>query len=150
MPKQITKAEKPLFIPVYKRYFLRFQGGEKRVEYRLYGKRWNEHTCRFGRSVVVSNGYGKSGRLTGRICGFAVREIVNEDIKFCILHRKYIRDSLRLPSSNPAVQIQKIALIFLDLDIAQTSLKIEVPEEKKVKKDYLYKGEINETEAYNE
>lgn len=65
-----TTTEKPLFIPLKKAYFEAFERGEKREEYRPYGARWNERTCRIGRRVVLSLGYGKGRRLTGTVVSF--------------------------------------------------------------------------------
>ena len=62
---------KPLFIPLKTEYFEAFKAGTKKVEYRPYGPRWNERTCRVGRPVVLSKGYGKAHRLTGRITSFS-------------------------------------------------------------------------------
>lgn len=62
--------EKPLFIPVKTEYFEAFKNGTKLFEMREYGKRWNEKTCRVGREVVVSKGYGKNGRLHGYVKKF--------------------------------------------------------------------------------
>lgn len=58
--------DKPLFVPLMKRWFEAFQRGEKRVEYRVHGPRWNKRVCRDGRAVVLANGYGWP-RLTARI-----------------------------------------------------------------------------------
>ena len=54
-----------LFIPLKREYFEAFERGEKEFEYREYGPRWNERTCRLGRPVVLSMGYGKARRLRG-------------------------------------------------------------------------------------
>jgi hypothetical protein len=67
-----TQEEKPLFIPLKSQFFDAFESGEKSVEYRLYGARWNERTCRVGRNVVLSRGYGKARRLRGTVVGFWV------------------------------------------------------------------------------
>ena len=64
------KNEKPLFIPLKTEFFEAFENGTKDTEYRLYGKRWNEHTCRIGRKVTISHGYGKKRRLHGVVAGF--------------------------------------------------------------------------------
>jgi hypothetical protein len=61
---------KPLFIPLKAEFFNAFADGSKTVEYRPYGPRWNERTCPIGRPVVLSYGYGKHRRLTGRVVGF--------------------------------------------------------------------------------
>lgn len=60
----------PLFIPLRKEFFEAFEKGEKTVEYRPFGARWNDRTCTVGRPVVLSNGYGKRRRLAGRITKF--------------------------------------------------------------------------------
>lgn len=68
-PKCGTAAywiERPLFIPLRREYFQAFARGEKQVEYRLNGKRWNAITCRKGRAVVLSCGYS-GPRLHGVI-----------------------------------------------------------------------------------
>lgn len=61
---------KPLFIPLYKRFFEQFERGQKQIEYRKYGPRWNEKTCIVGRAVTLSCGYGKKRRLKGVITFF--------------------------------------------------------------------------------
>lgn len=63
--------ERPLFIPLKTEPFLRFRLGSKDTEYRPYGPRWNERTCRIGRAVTLSKGYGKANRLTGTVRSFA-------------------------------------------------------------------------------
>lgn len=59
-----------LFIPLKGKYFDAFANGTKTTEYRLRGPRWNAETCRIGRRVVLSRGYGKKHRLNGIITGF--------------------------------------------------------------------------------
>ncbi len=59
--------EKPLFIPLKAECFDAFAEGTKRFEYRPYGPRWNEHTCRPGRKAILSRGYGKARRMEGVI-----------------------------------------------------------------------------------
>jgi len=61
---------KPLFIPLNTEYFNAFKSGDKNEEIRLYGPRWNYETCKVGRDVVLSKGYGKHERLTGKVCFF--------------------------------------------------------------------------------
>jgi hypothetical protein len=61
---------RPLFVPLRAEYFDAFADGSKREELRLYGPRWNERTCAVGREVVLSKGYGKQHRMTGRILRF--------------------------------------------------------------------------------
>lgn len=62
--------EKPLFIPLKTEFYEAFKSGNKVDELRLYGKRWNERTCRVGRQVVISKGYGKKNRMIGTISIF--------------------------------------------------------------------------------
>lgn len=61
---------KPLFIPLKTEYFVAFADGSKRDELRRYGRRWNEKTCKVGRDVILSKGYGKKNRMPGRIWKF--------------------------------------------------------------------------------
>lgn len=56
--------EKPLFIPLKTQWFRQFESGYKTIEYRAYGPRWNEKTCRVGRPATISHGY--SGARLGR------------------------------------------------------------------------------------
>lgn len=63
---------KPLFIPLKREYFEAFERGEKHVEYRPFGPRWNRRTCEIGRRVVLSLGYGKRRRLNGVVTNFHV------------------------------------------------------------------------------
>jgi hypothetical protein len=67
--EQMT-PEKPLFIPLAAEFFEAFENGSKTTEYRIYGPRWNERSCRIGREVVLSYGYGKARRLRGVVTGF--------------------------------------------------------------------------------
>ena len=62
--------EKPLFIPLKTEYYEAFFSGEKREELRAYGPRWNEKTCRIGRAVILSKGYGKQNRATSKVTSF--------------------------------------------------------------------------------
>jgi|PersoiStandDraft_1058852.scaffolds.fasta_scaffold119832_2 hypothetical protein len=61
--------EKPLFIPLRTQWFRMFEAGTKNVEYRAYGKGWNERTCRIGRAARLSHGYS-GARIEKRIVGF--------------------------------------------------------------------------------
>ena len=65
-----TPAEKPIFVPLKAEWFEAFERGEKTEEIRQYGRQWNEVTCRVGRAVTLSYGYGKARRLHGTISGF--------------------------------------------------------------------------------
>ena len=60
----------PLFIPLKAELFDAFERGEKTTEYRQRGPRWNADTCSIGRPVILSRGYGKHRRLSGKIVGF--------------------------------------------------------------------------------
>lgn len=62
--------EKPLFIPLRAEFFDAFAVGDKGTEFRPLGPRWNATTCRVGRAVTLSRGYGKSRRLSGVVAGF--------------------------------------------------------------------------------
>lgn len=62
----------PLFIPLKRKFFEQFERGEKTIEYRKFGPRWNRETCRPGRTVVLSLGYGKARRLRGVITWFLI------------------------------------------------------------------------------
>lgn len=61
---------KPLFIPLKTAYYEQFKDGTKTIEYRKYSPRWNERTCRVGRWVTLSRGYGTRERMPGRITAF--------------------------------------------------------------------------------
>ncbi|TVO70866.1 hypothetical protein FHP88_15540 [Sedimenticola selenatireducens] len=61
---------KPLFIPLNTEYYEAFEDGSKTEELRIYGPRWNLETCREGRPVILSKGYGKQNRMKGRIWKF--------------------------------------------------------------------------------
>jgi hypothetical protein len=54
-----------------RRVFDQFEAGTKTTEYRRAGAIWNDQTCRVGRRVTLSRGYGKQRRLHGVITGFA-------------------------------------------------------------------------------
>lgn len=62
-----------LVIPLRREHFRAFEDGSKQHEYRRYGPRWNEETCRVGLPATLSLGYGKSNRRTGVIAGFDKR-----------------------------------------------------------------------------
>lgn len=61
---------KPLFIPLKTAYYNQFDAGTKTDELRVYGTRWNERTCKVGRAVTLSKGYGKRHRLSGTVTSF--------------------------------------------------------------------------------
>lgn len=65
-------VEKPLFIPLKGEYFDAFAAGTKHAEYRPHNGRWNAVTCRVGRRVLLSRGYGRQHRLWATITAFAI------------------------------------------------------------------------------
>lgn len=71
-------TEKPLFIPLKREYFDAFKRGAKTEEFRPLGPRWNPKTCRIGRAVVLSLGYGKEHRLRGYVSSFRVDDNPHE------------------------------------------------------------------------
>lgn len=64
---------KPLFIPLRTRWFRAFACGEKTIEYRVYGARWNERTCILDRPVILSHGYS-GARLNATVIGMTIVE----------------------------------------------------------------------------
>ena len=76
-------VEKPLFIPLKTEYYRAFQAGTKTTEFRRYGALWNERSCRIGRRVVLSRGYGKQDRRTGMVVGFDRRVMDSPDWIAC-------------------------------------------------------------------
>lgn len=68
-----TKVETPLFVPLKTRFFREFAKGLKSVEFRPEGRGWNAKTCRIGRAVVLSHGYGTRERMTGKIVSYSVQ-----------------------------------------------------------------------------
>lgn len=54
-----------LFIPLKAEYYYAFLNGTKTWEYRVYDSRWNFQTCRPGRRVELSCGYGAHDRAAG-------------------------------------------------------------------------------------
>ncbi|OHD27144.1 MAG: hypothetical protein A2Y38_08450 [Spirochaetes bacterium GWB1_59_5] len=67
------KGDGSLFIPLRTEFFDQFRAGTKREEFRPYGPRWNERTCKPGRKVTLSRGYSRD-RLKGKVAGFRVDE----------------------------------------------------------------------------
>lgn len=63
--------EKPLFIPLRTEWYRQFEAGTKDTEYRAYGPRWNERTCRIGRAATVSHGYSGK-RLERKVAAFSI------------------------------------------------------------------------------
>lgn len=97
----------PLFIPLKGLYFDAFASGDKTTEYRLYGKRWNEHTCPPGRPVTLSRGYGKYKRLSGQ-----VRDFLRVSLPALPQH---VQESLRLLYGERAER-EDIAVIGIDVE----------------------------------
>jgi len=64
------QQQRPLFVPLKSEFYEAFASGIKSEELRRYGPRWNERTCRVGRAVLLSKGYGKSDRMVGVIDRF--------------------------------------------------------------------------------
>lgn len=98
---------KPLFVPLKAEYYRDFASGLKTVEYRLYGPRWNERTCRPGRAVTLSLGYGKRERLRGVVAGFDAPPLA-------CLETYVMRDLVALFGG--LEWHRKIACISIDLD----------------------------------
>ena len=59
-----------LFITLKSEHYEAFERGEKKFEYRRYGARQNEKTCRVGRGVTLSKGYGKKNRMRRTVESF--------------------------------------------------------------------------------
>ena len=64
--------ESALFVPLMTEHYRRFDDGTKDTEYRPYGPRWNEATCRIGRPVVLSRGYSTPDRMRCTVAKFQV------------------------------------------------------------------------------
>jgi hypothetical protein len=75
------KDEKPLFIPLNTEYYEQFESGEKKVELRQYGPRWNKKTCRVGRAATLSKGYGKKNRMYGHVSSF--KKVYGANLSLC-------------------------------------------------------------------
>lgn len=59
-----TGGTKPVFIPLQTSPFRRFESGVKRIEWRVFGPRWNHRCVQKGRAVTLSHGYS-GARLYG-------------------------------------------------------------------------------------
>jgi hypothetical protein len=86
---------KSLFIPLKTRWFREFKSGNKHVEWRPHGPRWNAKTLIPGRRAVISHGYrGERFELT--VDRFEVvpaenvpdeaREIYPSAVEFAAIH----------------------------------------------------------------
>ncbi|HDR1187557.1 TPA: hypothetical protein QB220_000476 [Pasteurella multocida] len=71
---------KALFIPLKKKYFMQFKNGEKKFEYRGYGKAWTEKSCVIGRECYISCGYNGE-RIKGAISSLEVVHIDDSPIE---------------------------------------------------------------------
>jgi len=107
--------EKPLFIPLkgvhYDAFFLK----AKNHEFRLYGPRWNERTCRPGRAVTLSRGYGKQQRMKGRVRDFSA-------ISFYDLPTRWRRDILSCYGRKAGRSV--IAVIGIEIQKAHKVIQI--------------------------
>lgn len=63
---------KPLFIPLKKCWYEMFLTGDKNIEYRAYGPRWNEKTCFPGREALLSNGYTNKNSIQATVTSLDV------------------------------------------------------------------------------
>ena len=88
--------EKPLFVPLRTEWFEAFASGKKHEEWRRYGPRWNEKTCRVGRPVTLSHGYS-GARLAGEVTFFrierakhAAAEIFGKDTRCAVIGIKLL------------------------------------------------------------
>ena len=96
--------EHPLFIPLNAEHFEAFEAGEKAEEYRAPGGRWNARTCRPGRPVVLSYGYGKQRRLRARVRHFRHVKVSELPLK--------AREAVRAIYG----QIDRVVVIGLDVE----------------------------------
>lgn len=94
---------RPLFVPLKGEWFRAFRDGGKRIEWRVYGARWNRQTAYRGRPVTMSNGYS-GARLAGsivrarRVCAAnapaCAREIYPDAKFFLAIHVCLDRDGI--------------------------------------------------------
>lgn len=79
----MRQAKPPLFIPLKSGPYNKFKHRIKTHEIRLNSKRWNRRTCFPGRKVVLSHGYGKHDRMSGKIVSvevFPARELYPDEL----------------------------------------------------------------------
>jgi hypothetical protein len=69
---------KPLFLALRTAHFRAFESGEKKAEYRRYGKRFNERVFLPGRAVTLGHGYTGRGRLHAIVERFEQRVMDTE------------------------------------------------------------------------
>jgi len=93
--------DKPLFIPLKAKYFEQFESGEKTIEYRAYGGRWNQVTCYEGRPVTLSYGYGRARRLSGVVVDTFICDEPSEDfLAIYGLEKKCFAIKIKLEAHN--------------------------------------------------
>jgi hypothetical protein len=105
-----VSTEKPLFIPLIRKWYEAFASGKKTFEMRAYGKQWSEKYCYEGRAVTLSLGYGKAHRLHGFVKDF---RCVPWD-QCSLVHRMILRECM-----GPEIIGKDIAYIYIDLKTAQ-------------------------------
>ena len=59
------KERPPLFIPLKAEFYIAFEAGTKKFEYRKHGGPWTEKNVWVGRPATLSYGYGKARRMSG-------------------------------------------------------------------------------------
>lgn len=78
-----THQNGDLFIPLASKPYDLFAAGKKIEDLREYtGKRWTEETCKIGRRVTLSRGYGKQNRLYGTVISFRVVKAMALDLEY--------------------------------------------------------------------
>jgi hypothetical protein len=88
-------STKPVFVPLKREWFEAFARGEKRIEWRAYGARWNCDAIAAGRAIVLSLGYS-GARLHGLVVDVervaradapdAARQLFPNVEHFCAIH----------------------------------------------------------------
>lgn len=53
----MSAPQRPLFIPLYAEHFEAFERGDKTIEYRRWGARWNDSAIKPGRVAIIARGY---------------------------------------------------------------------------------------------
>lgn len=86
---------RPLFIALRSEWFDAFRDGSKRIEWRVYGARWNSESCPPGRVVTLSRGYSgarimasiaKCERVDASGAPAEARAIFPDATHFCAIH----------------------------------------------------------------
>jgi hypothetical protein len=105
----MSEVERPLFVPLYGEHFDNFAKGTKTAEYRQYGARWNEQTCRIGRVVILSRGYS-GPRLKATILAVSLvpaRDIPKDVRGLFPLGAQLIRIALSPPQQMPDRELMR-------------------------------------------